>query len=351
MKSVNLFYKFLIMTALFLANSGFVVNLKASVSQSSDLKKELIEAIKNNDLEAVKNIIYKDIFIDEKEIKSIMFNENNLGADIIELIQYKIDNQKLPIEEQLQFKLAMAIYNGDYDFIKKIIDQGIIDINKEIKIQLLSMNYKSIAPINLLFAQRYHIDSPNEFEKILDLLIKSGADINKEDIGYTPLYRAISSGDGDLFKKLLSLGADISIGRLQDVAAGFVPFTKNTNWMMTIFRLEDYLRNNKKIPDDYYLNELKGKNFIWFFNRVLSNYPDRINLFPEHYQKAIDLYKRIKSHNLSINELKAISKELSNNKYKEFLYGPIKLIIDEIIYLVKKKNLIPNVAYKIALEF
>lgn len=91
--------------------------------------------------------------------------------------------------------LGLASYFGHYDVVEYLLKAGA-------PVNTTSRNPLSAAPVQSAAAAGH--------ERIVDLLLKHGADPNiREQGGYTPLHAAAQNGDEDMIRTLIYGGADL----------------------------------------------------------------------------------------------------------------------------------------------
>jgi ankyrin repeat protein len=99
-----------------------------------------------------------------------------------------------------QFPLERAILRNSPEEVRELLRNG-ADVNAVADHRRIMYGYTP-----LLLAASVNLHHSTE---IVDMLIRAGADVNKEDtIGYTPLYDASSHGNVDMVRLLLAAGAD-----------------------------------------------------------------------------------------------------------------------------------------------
>lgn len=105
------------------------------------------------------------------------------------------------------FMLVQAIFGGNYELVKSMIEEGIEDIN--------GTDYNGATPIYALAYMHYHGHPEGDLE-IAKLLLENGADVNKENkYGITALVAAIPSDERfekhkEFFSLLLDYSPDIN---------------------------------------------------------------------------------------------------------------------------------------------
>jgi len=156
----------------------------------------------------------------------------------------KLDNLDLDSTNELgETTLMNACQNGDYEFVKHLLDIG-VNVNRVVKsgntalLSICRMDTKNsnecdikMNIIKLLIHKGAHINHKNyfgessifitclmfskypelwcEYYEILKFLVKSGADVNSKDVfGSTPLLYACSKGDMKLIIILISVRAN-----------------------------------------------------------------------------------------------------------------------------------------------
>ena len=106
----------------------------------------------------------------------------------------------------LDYSLDKAIRENDFDWIKKKIKDGTIDINK-------SLNVYGDTLLNQYSIDytEYYFDS--SYFDFIRWLLNNGADVNNRGINkWSPLRVAVGAGDVDLCDLLLKNGADPNLG-------------------------------------------------------------------------------------------------------------------------------------------
>lgn len=104
------------------------------------------------------------------------------------------------------FMLVQAIFGGNYELVKSMIETGIEDIN--------GTDYNGSTPIYALAYMHYHGHPEGDLE-IAKLLLENGADVNKENkYGITALVESIPSDERfekhkEFFSLLLDYSPDI----------------------------------------------------------------------------------------------------------------------------------------------
>ena len=107
--------------------------------------------------------------------------------------------------EDLDYSLDKAIQEDDFDWIKKKIKDGTIDINK-------SLNVYGDTLLNQYTLAYSENDFDSFYFDFICWLLDNGADINNRGVNkWSPLYTAVRSGDVDLCTLLLKNGADPNI--------------------------------------------------------------------------------------------------------------------------------------------
>ncbi len=112
-----------------------------------------------------------------------------------EIARYLIDNGAVLNNDQSL--LQYAVYDNNYEMCSYLLKKG-LDVNNN--------NYKyQMTPLHVALENR-RIDF-----KIIDLLINSGADLNKEaKNGITPIFLALGKNKQDIINLLVKKGADIN---------------------------------------------------------------------------------------------------------------------------------------------
>ena len=205
------------------------------------------------------------------------------GADVNYTYQLKIASY-VSSDKQTILTEAMKRENG-YDLAKLLIDNG-ADVN----------NYKDKDGDTYLYLAKD--------EKVLQLLIESGANINaKNNLGFTPLMKHTMDGRKELVEILLKYGADINAKSEvtaydlaeKDEIRELIQKTKNHNPQRLVEILSNFTKDTPLKPTTHLWEDPKGELF------------DRYGNFDGF----------IRSVNEIFDEIKEELKELSPNLYEK----------------------------------
>ncbi|MEM8523217.1 MAG: ankyrin repeat domain-containing protein [Bacteroidota bacterium] len=175
---------------------------------------QLMQAIKDNDLEAVKTHLDKEIDLNRKDkdgftpLLLAAYKKHDLIAQIIVAHTAKEVDFQLNIEDKSEernfndispgdFELFMrAVDDGDIELVKYFLDKGGIDLN--------GMDEHQFTPLMLAASE----DHP----EIIDLLYRHGAKVNfMNRNGWTALIEAADEGSYASAVALLAFGADVDV--------------------------------------------------------------------------------------------------------------------------------------------
>lgn len=280
---------------------------------------EIMVAIKSNNLEEVKNIVKKDIFVINDSSNEYLPLERAAKYNNIEIVKFLLENgADVNASGDYNWRaLGQAIHNENLEMVKLLIEHG-ADINKasglfsslgeavaigNLEIVKYLIDKGAVVNTNIfsddgLPGRRRNDNDKNEVanSEILKMLVRYGADVNSKDINHlTPLEKACdyARGNKKIVETFIELGANIT-----DCA-----FIYATNYGHLAV-METFVNNGYKIKSDI----LSSADFILLYRC----YPKNLEFLLEN---GVDVNVKNK---ISVTPLMIASKE-SNFKSVKLL--------------------------------
>lgn len=181
------------------------VNPAFSEKNIEELKKSLLHAVENNDIEKVKSIVQNGIDINTPIVRDASAVYVAISYGHIDLARYFFEKKANldPKSWNARAALIGAVNERRYDSVNLLLKLG-VDVNSTMKDS--SKTEQWMASRTPLMWASNHGDI-----QMVSLLLDRGADVSVSDsIGYTALMLAAANGNLKLIKLLVQAGADIS---------------------------------------------------------------------------------------------------------------------------------------------
>jgi ankyrin repeat protein len=180
---------------------------------------ELIEAVKNNDLNLVKRLILQGVDINYQNKEgctalsyAILKNRTEISEELIKA------KANINIQDKTGTTILMkACRVGDIKLVKKLIEIGVnVNIqNQEGKTALILtiLNIKNYDNLILIMNKILNVETPlKNYLEIVQILIKAGADLDIQDnSGKTALMYSCIEGITEIALELIKAGANLDL--------------------------------------------------------------------------------------------------------------------------------------------
>lgn len=261
------------------------------------------------------------------------------------LIKYGVDvNPETP--NLMHTPLSKAAFNTNFKLVQKLLDLK-ADVNP---------NNSNNTPLLSVIQQQNILDKSGNREKIIDLLLKSGADvnlINNNNVGggQSPFMASINIGDVKLVKTMIeNYKADINIFPRNDITGNnSLSFAINKdisnnndvnfdgkerkNFEITKLLLDKF----KDISDSILLSSLTNYNLLNNNNQQLINY----NLIVNNIKTELEIHEPIMFNDMKNKKYASIFKNQKQNNQEilPHIEQGIIQIFDKIVSLDKNQKI------------